>query len=558
MLQVRLLLIKPLFGRQRMLTLPYRVRYLLTVALSLAAPSALAQAADFVQINLLLDLDNEVSTGCQQPTVDGLFEGVDQRVEIRLRPDYTPFPSGLRPPTEISSVNLVNCSQDGTTNFGAPISAPGAETPIPEGTGLNGATIIEVALPTVALADQVRVGAQIGLADAMFSPSVPPGMHDALLTVNGAPGGGDILISSEDEDPDSDSDSGSGSDPDDEPDSNVDPDQSLEPQPVPALGIVATAILAVVILGYLFVTRQQRSPGSTRLMVLAVALSGIVLAAVWSPSKTVANDQGGSPDATDPLTFQGLKAPDILALFGTINSDDTLTLRVDALLPENCAGRQGNIFCTHVATCDGLPDGCPLDVEDAVFAIGYEASFFNCLNALPGQLPVCVWLPSNPGFLRALTDRREEQSCVTLNDGTRFIGTYLGDQAEVDVSASDAYCTAQFRRWETQGCPILFDTLEGEPAPESLCGRAIPGFGSRNYDCSPTGKCVTVTNYCEWSVADADETCCNNVGGVCNGGCNSFAGCQTVFNGSSDGQLRLEDLSCSSTGTAAESLCESL
>ena len=510
------------------------LRILVAAAISIVAHQAFAQSSEFVQINVLLDLDNEIGTGCQQQTIDGVFEGVDQRVEIRLQPDYTPFPpGGVEPPVEISRVDLLNCTQNGTTIFGNPTSVPGAGTRVGEANGVDGTSVIEVAVPTMAQAPEVRVGAQIGLADEIFTLASPPGLHDALLTTDGATGSAAILIA------------------------------GTEAEAVPTLGILPTAMLAALVLSFLAFTQVRRGPGTTSSFVLIVVLSGIAVTALWATSMIIPDGQTDDwksvPDATDPLTFQGVKAPDLIALFGTINDDGSLTLRIDALLPESCAGEAGGyIFCVHVRSCDALPDGCDLTTENAVRARGLDPFAFNCIDNNPAFLPRCQWVVAQPGFFLALVDNREERSCTTLNDGTRVIGTYTGDLADVDISASDAYCTQQFQTWETQGCPLLFSSLQGDPIDESLCGRAIRGTVPRDFSCKPTGKCVIASNYCENSDDRADETCCNNAGGVCNNGCGNFAGCRTIFSGDPSDGFQLNDFSCSSSGTAAESLCESL
>jgi hypothetical protein len=143
-------------------------------------------AAATTEIRALLDLDNDVVTGCTVMTVDGPFAGVEMIHET------TVTTSGGMPSVMAISYRL--CIDAGTGTFGSPVAINSPWTPplaVGLGNGIGGAYVVESYLPLsgVATTGTIRVGFEtgspvLGGLDALLSDGGAPMMFVAFLTAD--------------------------------------------------------------------------------------------------------------------------------------------------------------------------------------------------------------------------------------------------------------------------------------------------------------------------------------------------------------------------------------
>jgi Fe-S cluster assembly iron-binding protein IscA len=152
----------------------------LLAALAVVAPGS-AHAIQH-EVRILLDLDNDLSSGCLVPTVAGPFEGVDQ-VLITTVETSSPPPAGM-----VTDVAISDCIDEATDTFGPPASFDGG-WPIGIDNGLGGLDVVETYFPLLSSVVPGPVIVRVGLVvtDEL-------GGEQALLTTDGTPEGAPILI----------------------------------------------------------------------------------------------------------------------------------------------------------------------------------------------------------------------------------------------------------------------------------------------------------------------------------------------------------------------------
>ena len=196
--------------------------------LLLAATASHAQVSD---LRVLFDLDDDPTTGCSVTTVDGPFAGVESVLLFSF--DWS---------TEtVTSAEEQQCLDSIASTFTSP--APVVEPQLPPwsiapGQGLGGSTAVEAYAPASMLPG-VLTGASIRIGVT----SAAAGAADALGTVDGLPGGADIIV-------------------------------LLTTLPaVPTGGAASSVLLAVLMIGTVWMTRRKRPSA-------AVAIVGSLLAVV--------------------------------------------------------------------------------------------------------------------------------------------------------------------------------------------------------------------------------------------------------------------------------------
>ncbi|MER2601757.1 MAG: IPTL-CTERM sorting domain-containing protein, partial [Candidatus Competibacter phosphatis] len=294
------------------------VRLFLGLCLGLLlAGAAWAETATY---QILLDTDNNPATGCTVATVDGPFDGAEQRL-------VATGTTGSNSAT-VSGVQLQNCTGSG---FGAAVWSAGGSWPVGLGNGLNGTAIVETYLP---------LSAWIGSGPARLGVvSEAGGGQDALL-LNG---GQTIQLT-------------------------VDP--SPDPASIPVLNPLALALLALLLAGGA-AYGLRRQPGTALLMVLVLTVAGAGLAwAAFVRDGQATDWANATPVATDPQG-DAAGAADLAALFGQMDGA-FLNFRIDAAIalgtsPTNQAPRvnagtaqtitlPAGANLTGTVTDDGLPN----------------------------------------------------------------------------------------------------------------------------------------------------------------------------------------------------------
>lgn len=134
----------------------------------LAAPAAAVQST----LDLLLDLDDDATTGCTVSTPDGPFEGVEQILT-------TTVDTVGAAAANVTGVVRSECVDPGTGTFGAPVAVDAGGWPVGVGSGVDGFHVVETYFPLAATA--------LDLSVVRFGVVQSRGMEaDALLVA--APG----------------------------------------------------------------------------------------------------------------------------------------------------------------------------------------------------------------------------------------------------------------------------------------------------------------------------------------------------------------------------------
>src|SRR5689334_56713 len=112
-----------------------RIAFALLFLMAVFAAGASAQPVSKFQI--LLNLDNNPSTGCSVTTLTGTFPGVERILT-------TTVDASLSPP-QVTKIEVSTCT--GAT-FGAPTDiTPAGTHPVGMGNGTGGASVIETFIP---------------------------------------------------------------------------------------------------------------------------------------------------------------------------------------------------------------------------------------------------------------------------------------------------------------------------------------------------------------------------------------------------------------------------
>jgi len=151
----------------------------------LAAGAFLAPGSLFAvqhEVRILMDLDNDVATGCTVATVGGPFDGVEQ-ILITTVDTTSPPPAGT-----VTDVATSDCINPATDTFGPPASFDGG-WPIGIDNGEGGLDVVETYFPLLAsvVPDPKIIRVAVVVTDEL-------GGEQALLTEDGTPDGEPILV----------------------------------------------------------------------------------------------------------------------------------------------------------------------------------------------------------------------------------------------------------------------------------------------------------------------------------------------------------------------------
>jgi VCBS repeat-containing protein len=152
----------------------------LVVAGAVSSPGALFAVQH--EVSILLDLDDNPTTGCTVPTVDGPFDGVEQ-VLITTVETSSPPPAGM-----VTDVAIADCVTPATDTFGPPASFDGG-WPIGIDNGEGGLDVVETYFPLLSavFGNSELIRLAVVVTDEL-------GGEQALLTVDDTPGGAPILL----------------------------------------------------------------------------------------------------------------------------------------------------------------------------------------------------------------------------------------------------------------------------------------------------------------------------------------------------------------------------
>lgn len=224
-------------------------------------------------IRIGIDRDNDATTGCEfDPGTGDIREGVDLVLEVVVN-------ANVSPPIVFSTAYSI-CSGD---SFGPP-TALGAGWEIGLNNGINGADVVEAALPVYLLGRTQTILLDAGVNDLNGSDDT-----QASLTFSA---------------------------------------------PVPTLGTIGLIVLMTLLLGVaLWMMRRNRNRA-------LLVLLGLSLVAATGTSfildGQVGDWDGIAPLITDPLGDPGsTQATDIVALFACLENDDRLVFRIDIVDLEN-------------------------------------------------------------------------------------------------------------------------------------------------------------------------------------------------------------------------------
>ncbi len=134
------------------------------------------------QVDILLDLDDDASTGCTVATVDGPFDGVEQ-ILVTTVETTSPPPAGT-----VTDVAIRDCTNPGTDTFGPPASFDGG-WPVGIDNGVGGRDVVETYFPLVSsvVSNPERIRLGVVVTDEL-------GGEQALLTVDDTPDGEPIVL----------------------------------------------------------------------------------------------------------------------------------------------------------------------------------------------------------------------------------------------------------------------------------------------------------------------------------------------------------------------------
>ncbi len=241
--------------------------------------SATAQTVSF---DVLLDVDRDNSTGCVvTPNGQAPLSGFEQRVRAEV--------DNLT--QTVTEVNISSCS-GGT--FAAP-TVTGGPHPVGLNNGLSGTDVVELSAPLSAL------GSPAGNVIALTIVSDDGAGADVLASVDGSPGGGQILFGI--------------------------------PAEVPSLGWLGLLLLAVALVTVAAVKHRRQQ---CWLALGLLGLAGVVLAANFIVDGNVPDWDGVTPRATDPAgdASNGGVANDMQAFFIGLENQ-SLFFRIDVTDLEN-------------------------------------------------------------------------------------------------------------------------------------------------------------------------------------------------------------------------------
>ena len=163
---------------------PSRAPAFLLAACSLFLPAAASAVTH--TFSILLDLDDNPSTGCTVSTVAGPFDGVEQILDTTV--DTTTGP----PAATVTALAIRTCTDPLTDTFGpaVPVTMPTAPPwPVGIGNGTGGLNVIETYFPLVSSVVPNPKLIRLGVTSVN-----DVGAEQALLTQDGTSGGAPIVL----------------------------------------------------------------------------------------------------------------------------------------------------------------------------------------------------------------------------------------------------------------------------------------------------------------------------------------------------------------------------
>ncbi len=308
-----------------------------------------AASAATTEIRALLDLDNDVATGCSVMTVDGAFAGVEM-----IHTTTVDATGGL--PT-VTGVETRSCIDPGTDTFGPPVAITSPYPPpwpVGIGNGIGGSFVVESYLPLSAMTsgNVIHVGFETG--------SAASGDLDALLLSGGNP----MLIV-----------------------------LAVAPANIPTVGEWGLIFLGLLLVITALVVMRNR-PETRTLMVIVLMLGGATVAyAAGFVLDGMTGDWTGEPQLGTDATGDA-PAGDLAAAFAGVESDimflryDIVNFANEAPIADDQAVGTTSDTAVAITLTATDPDGDPLTYT-------IETSPTN--GALSGTAPDLTYTP-DPGY----------------------------------------------------------------------------------------------------------------------------------------------------------------
>jgi hypothetical protein len=291
-------------SRRAVLFEPWRIAALLFM-------TVIALGANASQLTVLLDTDNNATTGCTVPIPGGTFAGAEVVLNTTVNTSVTP--------PVVGSVTRQFCVNPAANTLGPPSPIDGGGWPVGMGIGVAGFDVIETFTPTIGLpSGTYRLGV------AYVDPAIG---GDALTTTNGLAGGPPIIYALQ-----------------------------IVPTTIPTLGHAALALLALMVFGVgLYVLRRYPGAPALAVAVIAVALStslwAIVLDGIitdWSGTPPIAVDPtGDAPLGADISAFFVKHEPSQERLYFRA---DVKTASVPSAVNDAYSGASGTTLTRPAAT----------------------------------------------------------------------------------------------------------------------------------------------------------------------------------------------------------------
>ncbi|HEV2851597.1 MAG TPA: IPTL-CTERM sorting domain-containing protein, partial [Thermoanaerobaculia bacterium] len=425
---------------------------LLTVGLAATASAATSQ------FKILLNLDNQINTGCDVPTLTGTFQGAEQILTTTVT---TTGPSSA----QVTAVQIQSCVNPATDAFGppAPVTPPPGH-PLPWAVGFNngtgGTSVIEtfypLSLSPVTKPPVIRLGV-LGLNNSGL-------LVDELVKAQPTPGNGPpILLLA-----------------------------ALSVPEVPTLSEWGLILLGIVLALAALALLRKRTAAAVVIALLLLGMAGVAWAAACDLNGTTTGEWSPANLLASETTSDAPAGADIRALYGLADAAlNGLCFRIDAQLLFNGAPTAND---QNVLTNEDVPVGITLtgsdpDGDPLTFSIVTPPAH----GSLTGTPPNVTYTP-NPNyngpdsFVFQVDDGNggTDTGTVTITvNGADDPPTAVNDVASV---LEDAPATA---------IPVLANDTDPDAGPISITSVTQPANGAVVITGGGTGLTyMPNANYC--------------------------------------------------------------
>ncbi|MFL6262102.1 MAG: IPTL-CTERM sorting domain-containing protein, partial [Thermoanaerobaculia bacterium] len=253
-----------------------------------------ASAQPISKFQILLNLDNNPSTGCDVPTLTGTFKGVERILR-------TTVDASMVKVVKIEVSNDCGSSWNDISLLVTPPGVPPGSHPVGMSNGTGGTSVIETMIPASLVPISVPPIVRIGVLAFANSEVVP--RDEMLTTTQGNGNGPPILFRA----------------------------ALLSTIDVPTLSDLGLLLLGLTLaLAAVALLRRRRSAAAVMIAILLLGLAGVAWAAAFDLDGNTTAEWTSAPLATEPTT-DAPDGTDIRALYGERDAAG-LHFRIDAKL----------------------------------------------------------------------------------------------------------------------------------------------------------------------------------------------------------------------------------